>query len=193
MPEPEDPITSLDLHAWITRQVDLGERAESPHTRDCCSVPQVFSCCGSEDRCECFDTFPCDCPLPAAAQRRIEADRRILARHKVDPSRVEDFTHATACEGCGEWGEFSYPVSENINDCPELLDLAHAYGITPEILAALHRPQPPEVKPTPPSPFGRLLAEAYGPALLNGLHTSLVYGRARIPPVELPREHPEET
>jgi hypothetical protein len=36
---------------------------------------------------------------------------------------------------------------DNLNDCPELLDLAHAHGITPDILASLDRPQPPEPKP----------------------------------------------
>ncbi|MEX3099538.1 MULTISPECIES: hypothetical protein [unclassified Streptomyces] len=32
-------------------------------------------------------------------------------------------------------------------ECPELLDLAHAHGITPDTLAELDRPQPPERKP----------------------------------------------
>jgi len=84
---------------------------------------------------------------PDGIRRRVEADRRILARHRLDPSRSGDPMYATACEGCGEWGEFEYPGSENLNDCPELLDLAHAHGLTDEILAGLDQPQTPERKP----------------------------------------------
>jgi hypothetical protein len=73
---------------------------------------------------------------PDGIRRRIEADRRILARHRRDP----DCLAWAACKGCGndEWG---LPNVENQNDCPELLDLAHAHGITPEILAGLDRPE----------------------------------------------------
>lgn len=108
----------MDLHAWITQQVDLVEEYALDHQLD-----------------------------PSAVLRRCEADRRILARHNIDPDAAESPIYATACEGCERWGEFDYPRTENINDCPELLDLAHAHGLTDEILAGLDRPQPPE--PTP--------------------------------------------
>ena len=129
----------MDLHAWITQQVDATERADPLHRPDCDSVPQVTSCCGTEDSCDCFDTFPCDCNGPSAVLRRCEADRRILTRHRTDP---DEPAFPGACEGCGrdDWG---LPGTENINDCPELLDLAHAHGLTDEILAGLDRPTAP--------------------------------------------------
>lgn len=73
---------------------------------------------------------------------RCEADRRILARHRRDP----DCLAWAACKGCGndDWG---LPNVDSVNDCPELLDLAHAHGLTDEILAGLDRPQPSELKP----------------------------------------------
>jgi Fe-S cluster biogenesis protein NfuA len=107
----------MDLHAWITQQVDRVERA-------------------IEDDC-----VPSDEAAPVL--RRCEADRRILARHRPDSAPV---AFPGACEGCGldDWG---LPNTETVNHCPELLDLAHAHGITPEILASLDRPQSPELKP----------------------------------------------
>ncbi|MGA4875834.1 hypothetical protein [Streptomyces lydicamycinicus] len=76
-----------------------------------------------------------------AVLRRCEADRRILARHAIDPAEADSPMYATACKGCESWGEFDYPNTDNLNDCPELLDLAHAHGLTDEILAGLDRPQ----------------------------------------------------
>lgn len=107
----------MDLHAWITQQVDHVERLIDENE------------------------FP---PSQTDGVRlRCEADRRILARHRIDPAFP---AFAGACEGCGldDWG---LPNIESVNDCPELLDLAHAHGITPEILAGLDRPQPPEPQP----------------------------------------------
>ena len=108
----------MDLHAWITQQVDATE---------------------AEAHAVLVD--------PTPLLRRCEADRRILARHRVDADAADSRLFATACEGCGTEGESYDPVTENINDCPELLDLAHAHGLTDEILAGLDRPQSPE--PTP--------------------------------------------
>jgi hypothetical protein len=65
-----------------------------------------------------------------AVLRRCEADRRILARHRPWPG-------SAYCDGCDQ------DLTTRIHDCPELLDLAHAHGITEEILAGLDRPQPP--------------------------------------------------
>lgn len=109
-----------DLHGWITKQVERVER----------SVEE--------------DVLPSG--DPAAVLRRCEADRRILARHALDPEKAYDWVDATMCAGCGTYSDCDWPVTDNLNDCPELLDLAHAHGITDEILASLDRPQPPEPK-----------------------------------------------
>jgi hypothetical protein len=105
-----------DLHGWITQQVDETE---------------------AEGRVMLID--------PTPILRRCEADRRILARHRLDPDRA-GWSEATMCAGCGTYSDCDWPVTDNLNDCPELLDLAHAHGITDEILATLDRPQPPERK-----------------------------------------------
>ncbi|MFC9268933.1 hypothetical protein ACFTXJ_14320 [Streptomyces zhihengii] len=111
----------MDLHAWITQQVDEVDRLIEENE------------------------FP---PSQTDGVRlRCEADRRILARHRVDPDASDSRLFATACDGCGTEGECDDPVIENVNDCPELLDLAHAHGITPEVFAELDRPQTPEPKP----------------------------------------------
>ncbi|MFH9574199.1 hypothetical protein ACH4MG_27125 [Streptomyces sp. NPDC017454] len=100
----------MDLHAWITQQVDATE---------------------TEGRAVLVD--------PTPLLRRCEADRRILARHRID-TPVGAFP---SCAGCGN-DDWDLPNAETLNDCPELLDLAHAHGITDEILASLDRPAPPE-------------------------------------------------
>lgn len=107
----------MDLHAWITHQVDHVERLIEENE------------------------FP---PSQTEGVRlRCEADRRILARHRLDPN----VTYEPACEGCGTYGDMEMSNVDNLNDCPELLDLAHAHGITDDILASLDRPQPPEPQP----------------------------------------------
>ena len=83
---------------------------------------------------------------PAAVLRRCEADRRVLERHRLNPDAY--WADAAMCEGCGTEGEMDYAVTENLNDCPELIDLAYAHGLTPEILATLDRPQEGE-RPEP--------------------------------------------
>lgn len=104
----------MDLHAWITQQVDRVEVEAHAVLVD-----------------------------PSPLLRRCEADRRILARHCVDP----DIAYEPACKGCRTYGDQELSYTDNLNACPELLDLAHAHGITPEILAGLDRPQPPEPMP----------------------------------------------
>lgn len=86
---------------------------------------------------------------PAAVLRRCEADRKILARHRLNP----DVHFEPACLGCGTYGDMELSETDNLNDCPELLDLAHAHGLTPEILATLDQPVPP---PAPPRPEPRV-------------------------------------
>lgn len=109
-----------DLHGWITRQVDRVEALLDENE------------------------WP---PSQADGVRlRCEADRRILARHRLDP----DNWYEPACHGCRTYSDQDMAYTDNLNDCPELLDLAHAHGITPEILAALDRPEaPPRPKPKP--------------------------------------------
>lgn len=94
---------------------------------------------------------------PAAVLRRCAADRRTLARHRLNPDAY--WAEAAMCEGCGTEGEMDDPRTENLNDCPELLDLAHAYGITPEILAGLDRPQKGE-RPDYPGKTGNLIPDS---------------------------------
>lgn len=153
----------MDLHAWITQQVDAVEEAARseligrkvviyPNDGSRAITGTVAEVDQSAEGLELtvtgreaasFDSRLAPLESATAALRRCEADRRILARHKVDPECAGDPMYATACEGCGRWGEFEYPETENLNDCPELLDLAHAHGLTDEILAGLDRPEPP--------------------------------------------------
>lgn len=129
-----------DLHAWITERVDEAERiarAADP------VLAHVLSFVDYSDRQIIADERHVIRNNPGAALRRCEADRRILARHSVDSGCADDPMYATACDGCGNWGEYDYPNTENLNDCPELLDLAHAHGITEKQMAGLDRPQPP--------------------------------------------------
>lgn len=79
------------------------------------------------------------------ALRRCEADHRILTRHTLA------ITNAPACDGCGTYGDCDDPATDNLNDCPELLDLAHAHGITDTILTGLDRPEAPPRTPTDPA------------------------------------------
>ncbi|MFZ3473128.1 hypothetical protein ACODT3_10660 [Streptomyces sp. 4.24] len=104
-----------DLHGWISQQIDQVEHA------------------ATEDAPE---------PWAVVAIRRCAADRKVLARHRADPAKT-DSHEATACHGCGTYGDCDWPETDNLNDCPELLDLAAGYGITTAGLAQLDRPQPP--------------------------------------------------
>ncbi|WP_369211312.1 DUF6221 family protein [Streptomyces flavofungini] len=131
----------MDLHAWITQQVEHVERIALRARTD------IAALLASGDVDNRLAEQHIAAGEPAAVLRRCEADRRILARHNVDPEAAESPRSATACEGCGEWGEFADAVTENLNDCPELLDLAHAHGLTDEILAGLDRPEPPDPQP----------------------------------------------
>jgi hypothetical protein len=172
-----------DLHAWITQQVDETERLARQAAPGPWAVrPFVYGAPGDgygppadfeitdAHGAEIVDHLAYEGggihhgPTadhvarhdPDAVLRRCEADRRILARHNVDPAKAT-WSDATACAGCGTYGDCDWPVTDNLNDCPELLDLAHAYGITGEILAGLDRPQPPEPKgasrPRPRTPM----------------------------------------
>jgi hypothetical protein len=142
----------VNLHEWITLRV---EQVEAEH-RSVVLIPQGG---GRPITGAITEVLPVDGgieltvtpgkPATAAVLRRCEADRRILARHKLpEPG---DWTYP-GCAGCGTTGEFDDIVTDNINDCPELLDLAHAHGITPEELAALDRIERVGVVPVVPFP-----------------------------------------
>ena len=105
----------MDLHAWITRQVEATE---------------------AEAHAVLID--------PTPLLRRCEADRRILARHRAAPvppgsEWAEEYPYCTAHAYPGPDGSTVYPIQ--LNDCPELLDLAHAHGITSDVPAALRGPR----------------------------------------------------
>lgn len=155
----------MDLHAWITQQVDAVETvARAVEDRSAPWDGQWMADGNSAVRTVnghvlFYRHGPA--PLkpgladhvalndPAAVLRRCEADRRILARHKIAANLADSPTLATACDGCrSEWVQDECdPFVDNVNDCPELLDLAHAHGLTDEILAGLDRPVPPEPSP----------------------------------------------
>ncbi|CAL9665297.1 hypothetical protein SUDANB1_07180 [Streptomyces sp. enrichment culture] len=162
----------MDLHAWITQQVDEVEK----RARDCDATdwrhvgPGIIVDRDTDGWQHAPDnarivtvtheriwwsTNPAHSPeadhivthSPDAVLRRCEADRRILARHRLEPAAAGT-DRAAACDGCGvEWvQDYCDPITDNLNDCPELLDLAHAHGLTGEILAGLDRPKPPDPK-----------------------------------------------
>lgn len=106
-----------DLHAWITQQVD-----------------------------ECEQYARTEILNPVNALRRCEADRQILAAHPyttivVNPSDGQH-TAGFGCETCHDWDG----VPEGRGNCPTLIALAYAHGITDDILASLDQPE------TPPRP-----------------------------------------
>lgn len=121
-----------DLHTWITAKVDAVEAA-AVAARD--EIASLIAWRAADPAAEAHIRLN----GPAAVLRRCEADRRILDRHRLDPH----VTYEPACKGCGTYGDHELSNVDNLNDCPELLDLAHAHGITPEILDGLDRPEPP--------------------------------------------------
>lgn len=66
---------------------------------------------------------------PSRILREIDTKRRIMARHKpVGPDRLRRVRDELNCEGCGWEGELGDPVTEDIDECPELRDLASVYA-----------------------------------------------------------------
>ena len=147
-----------DLHGWITQQVDRVEEvakaatpgpwtAETHHHRRTnepvyYEVHPVAELEGNGDGGVTSEADAEHIALhnPAAVLRRCGADRKILADHTA-----LGFDGSIHCDGCGVDYE-SGPLVENVNDCPTLLALAEGYGLTPEALAGLDRPQRPELK-----------------------------------------------
>lgn len=117
---------------------------------------------------------------PATVLRRCEADRRILNRHRLNPNA--HWTEAASCDGCGDYDEMAYRRTENLNDCPELLDLAYAHGLTDEILAGLDRPadgEPPER--TGPSLIPDMLAKTFAAGLVRAMTTQIIAANTPSP------------
>lgn len=135
-----------DLHGWITQQIDkatqaaTGAKGDTPGVWDDKSEPATWIVLyDSSGKLTLGQHRHIALHDPAAVLRRCAADRKILARHRLDPEAI--WYEAAMCGGCGDYGDQELPYTENLNDCPELLDLGYGYGLTPEILAALDRPQ----------------------------------------------------
>ncbi|MEV5942704.1 DUF6221 family protein [Streptomyces sp. NPDC051994] len=165
-----------DLHAWITAQVDraeaiarsasawgatwyydglLGEVRDhgNGNTITWASLPTYAVHVVAND--------------PAALLRRCAADRRILARHRADPDDTDPMKDRTcrACNYSNRIGMMSIRLAVDLADCPELLDLARAHGITDEILAGLDRPRRSPIEAWARNPD---IAVADVPASLRG-------------------------
>jgi hypothetical protein len=187
-----------DLHGWITQQIERIEAvaqaategpwyADHPEPRHWGDDPESALIVRGKVLCILDNQY--GGPLnadhivlhdPTTVLRRCEADRRILARHRLDPDAI--WHEAAMCEGCGTEDEMAYPRTENLNDCPELLDLAHAHGITEEILAALDRPQEGErPEPSGPSLIPDALAEAFGKSMLAAMTTQIIAANTPSP------------
>ncbi|WP_394436278.1 DUF6221 family protein [Streptomyces sp. SGAir0957] len=182
----------MDLHAWITQQVDAVEKraracdaTDWRHVFDGVivdrdtdgwqSAPDNARIASIAYERIWWSTTPAYSPDadhivhndPDTVLRRCEADRRILAIHVA-----ANDGYAVACDGCGTAGICDDWITENINDCPILLALGYAHGLTDEILAGLDRPQPPEPRPA----TGRL-----GLADIDAITTSDVPAALRGP------------
>lgn len=137
----------MNLHEWITQRVEAVEGLAREAEGGAWAAAE-----GAGD-------------TTAAALRRCEADRRVLARHRMAP---EHGFGGAVCDGCGVYGDCDWAVTDNINECPELLDLAHAHGITEAELAALDTPQtPPRLPSLPVFVMARMTAEQV-PATFRG-------------------------
>lgn len=206
-----------DLHGWITQQIDEREHLAHRAAELCgCHPPALSWSFRDGDEPGDGRILVVDDPHPTlrrrisrkwsttyeglfmaqhivandpdAVLRRCAADRRILARHRLAPDAY--WAEAAMCDGCGTEGEMDYPRTENLNDCPELLDLAHAYGITPEILAGLDRPQKSErPEPTGPSIVPGSIASMYGQLYARLLEARPVEPRPEVKAMEILDPH----
>ncbi len=70
---------------------------------------------------------------PARALAEIKVKRRILARHRAPgEGDWQAQSYPRMCLGCGAEGEFWDPRTEDIEDCPELRDLASVFAGHPD-------------------------------------------------------------
>lgn len=180
-----------DLHGWITQQIEHAEKIAREAGGKAWHWEHDYGDMCNDPTCPYGELATDDTVLmqvhgldvtepwqgaariafndPATVLRRCTADRKILERHRLNPNAC--WADAAMCEGCGTEGEMGYARTENLNDCPELLDLAEGYGLIPEILATLVRPERgPRPEPGPgliPAPvaeaiYGRLFATVLG-------------------------------
>jgi hypothetical protein len=182
-----------DLHGWIGQQIDRVENdlraVDKEHGRSWTTrwnaSSDTFTIYDGNSSAVAADVLPAAAGLialndPATVLRRCAADRKILARHRLSPDAY--WADAATCEGCGTEGEMGYAVTENLNDCPELLDLGHAHGLTPEILAGLDRPQEGErPEPSGPSLIPDALAEAFAAGMLRAMTTRIIAANTPSP------------
>lgn len=68
---------------------------------------------------------------PARVLRDVEAKRRILKRHSPGDPAAAPWA-PNWCEGCGTSGYCDDPRTADVNECPELRDLAAAYDWHPD-------------------------------------------------------------
>ena len=182
-----------DLHSWTAQQIDKTEHqarlaAELQAPQWTCPSTGVVDLgvdlISTGDRDVAYHIALHD---PDNVLRRCAADRKILNRHRLDPDA--HWSDRTMCEGCGTTGDCDWPVTGNLNDCLELLDLAEGYGLTPEILATLDRPQRGErPDPGPGFQMPEPIAEAYGQMWVHVIGTRPVEPR----PTRTPRIQPED-
>lgn len=71
--------------------------------------------------------WPAEGWLEAAA--RCESHGRVLARHRHPQLSDENacWMPARSCHGCGFYGDPDKAVTDDLNDCPELRDMAVAF------------------------------------------------------------------
>lgn len=155
-----------DLHGWITQQIDTMETVASAATPGPWITPDHDDQVGmlevrTAHEADIMIGYVADVATadahhialndPATVLRRCAADRKILERHRLNP----DVHYEPACKGCGTYGDQELSEVDNLNECPELLDLGYAHGLTPEILATLDQPVPPPMperpEPRPPT------------------------------------------
>lgn len=153
----------MDLHAWITQQVDRVEAAARAAGGKAWHWEHDYGDMCNDPTCPYGELATDDTVLmqvhgydvtepwqgaahiathdPAAVLRRCGADRRILARHEPQPNGT-GFDDGWQCQTCSVDGGDGYQYLVPY-PCPTVEDLAHAHGITEEILAELDHPRPP--------------------------------------------------
>ncbi|MER7507040.1 hypothetical protein ABTX82_01625 [Streptomyces lavendulae] len=127
-----------DLHGWISQQIDAIEgRAQA------CPPSPLLVETGTSDyapvevRTTAGESHAAGLLVTAATiLRRCAADRKMLKIHRYAGG---DSWDQYACYGCG-YDDTGYIV-DHTNDCETLQALAEGYGITPEELAQLDRPE----------------------------------------------------